>query len=205
MGDYVEDLLQADATQWAPAGSKTYHILVAEMMDRGLSEEPQVAATMHMVKFLRAGGFVVPEKVELSLCLFDPATEHRLVEQEGSAEGLFTLDRKRQMLGTVFTLTRASADANSVTKDARIILPNVQLPGELLSNGELNILTRITTFGDTCLDEYEAGLTRPLAADLPCGLKPDMGLELCYRLSRNPGLEFQTMETEGEACRRMAC
>jgi hypothetical protein len=205
LGDYVEDLLQADATQWVPAGSKTYHILVAEMMDRGLSEEPQVAATMHMVKFLRAGGFVVPEKVELSLCLFDPATEHRLVEQEGSAEGLFTLDRKRQMLGTVFTLTRASADAISVTKDARIILPKVQLPGELLSNGELNILTRITTFGDTCLDEYEAGLTRPLAADLPCGLKPDMGLELCYRLSRNPGLEFQAMETEGEACRRMAC
>lgn len=199
LGDYVEDFLQADATQWAPAGSKTYHILVAEVMDRGLSLEPQVAVTMHLVRFLRAGGFVVPEKVELSLCLFDPARENRLVEQEGSAEGLFTLDGERQMLGTVFTLTRASAEAISVTKDGRIILPKVQLPGELLSNGQLNILTRITTFGDTCLDEYESVLTRPLAADLPCGLKPAMALELCYRLSRHPGLEFQAMEAAGEA------
>ena len=103
------------------------------------------------------------------------------------------------MLGTVFTLTRASAEAFSVTEDARILLPKVQLPGELPPNGQLNILTRITTFGDTCLDEYESGLTRPLAADLPCGLKPAMALELCYRLSRNPGLEFQAMEAAGEA------
>ncbi len=64
-------------------------------------------------------------------------------------------------------------------------------------------MVNFTTFGDTCLDEYEAGLTRPLAADLPCGLEPAMGLELCYRLSRHPGLEFQAMEAEAEACRRM--
>ena len=204
LGEYVEDILQADATRWVPAGSKTYHLLVAEVMDRGLSAEPQVAATMHLVRFLRAGGLVVPEKVELSLCLFDPSIENRLVEQEGSAEGRFTRDRKWQMLGTVFTLTRASAEAISVTEDARIILPMVQLPGQLPPNAQLNILTRITTFGDTCLDAYEAGLTRPLAADLPCDLKPAMALELCYRLSRNPGLEFQAMQAEAEACRRMA-
>lgn len=199
LGDYVEDVLQADAAQWVPAGSKTYHVLVAEVMDRGLSEEPQVAATMHLVRFLRAGGFVVPEKVELSLCLFDPPIESRLGDWRASEESPSTLDRKRQTLGTVFTLTRASAEAISVTEDARIILPKVQLPGELLSNGQLNILTRITTFGDTCLDECEAGLTRPLTAEISFGLKPAMALDLCYRLSRNPGLEFQAMEAAGEA------
>lgn len=197
--DYVEDLLQSDAAQWVPAGSKAYHVLVAEVMDRGLSMEPQVAATMHLVRFLRPGGFVVPEKVELSLCLFDPPVEDHPGAWAGVEEGPSTLGRKRQALGTVFTLTRASAEAISVTEDARILLPKVRLPGQLLPNGQLNILTRITTFGDTCLEECEAGLTRPLPAELPFALKPAEALGLCYRLSRNPGLEFQAMEAAGDA------
>lgn len=196
LDDYVAALCQADATQWVPAPSKTYHILVAEIMDRGLSTEPQVAATMHLVQFLRPGGFVVPECVELRLCLSDRPVEMNRLEGNRLAEDLPDPDRSRQMLGFVFALTGLDAKAYSVTGDGRIPLAHVRLPSELLPNGQLNILTTIRTFGDIRLDEHESVLTKPMAADVPCGLQPAMVLAPSYRLSNNPGLEFHVVTTE---------
>ena len=196
LDDYVADLCQADATQWVPTRPKTYHILVAEVMDRGLSAEPQVAVTMHLVKFLRPGGFVVPESVELSLCIADRPVEMNQLEGNRLAEDLPAPDRNRQILGFVFELTAASAEAYSVTEDSRIPLANVRLPDELLPNSQLNILTKIRTFDNILLDEHESVLTKPMTADAPFDLEPTMELALSYRLSNNPGLEFHVVSME---------
>ena len=162
-----------------------YHVLVAEVMECGLSVEPQVAVTLHQVRHLRDGGFLVPERIALSLCLFDPAREYDPAVRQSSNGG----DEDRQWLGTVFSLTRASAENAQFTETGHIALPGLRLPDSLLANGQLNIMTEITTFGALGLKPYDSGLTHPLAVDIMGPLAPADQLTLSYRLSSDPGLE----------------
>ena len=188
VGDYVDCYVQADATAWTPPETKTYHVVVAEVMEKALTSEPQVAVTMHLAKFMRAGGFFVPESVELSLCLLDPATEHNSNEEDEVGQADRTVKRERVMVGTPFTLTRANAEKFSMTEERHIRLQNVQLPSNMRPDHQLSILTRIHTFGEILLDEYDSGLTHPQAINGIAGLKPAMSLVVWYALGKMPGL-----------------
>jgi hypothetical protein len=72
---YIEAMIQANATQWQPPGGATYHVAVAEVMERSLITEPQVGVTACIARHLCDGGFLVPERVDLSLCLLSPEAE----------------------------------------------------------------------------------------------------------------------------------
>ena len=78
--EYIEEAVQADAAQWIPPDEKQYHVAIAEVMQRALIVEPQVAVTLALSKHMRPGGLLVPERIELTLCLLDPGAEQTLAD-----------------------------------------------------------------------------------------------------------------------------
>jgi hypothetical protein len=213
---YIEEPVHADAAAWTPAGGKRYHVVVAEVMQRALKVEPQVAVTLNLSPHLRAGGFLVPERIDLSLCMLNPGTEFQLAEAASEpladyldkggffppepppADGLPTdtdslLFRQRVEIATPFTLSRTSAAELVVPDDGRIRRPNVRLPETLHPGHVLRILTKITTFAGITLGDYESGLTFP---DTPSDVitpVPGMWLEVWYETRGTPGLRLEPL------------
>lgn len=210
--DYVEETVQADATQWIPADGKQFHIVVTEVMQRGLVVEPQVAVTLALVEHLRPGGLLVPERIDLTLCLLDPAAEQTLTD--GCADRLsdyFRLSgdsvtdaikpaldadlatgRRRVIIGRQFLLTDSVAQTYRITSSGRIILPPVQLPHKIPPGFKLRILTGIRTSGDITLGDYDSGLTIPERVQNPPDLIPGGWYEIWYETRGNPGLRLKT-------------
>ncbi len=212
---YIEAAIPGDAIQWTPPEGRAYHVVAAEVMQRGLVIEPQVAMTLAIARHLRPGGFLVPERVELSFCLLNLQAEINLVE-DGIARqaeyfrlsgdsipdaelpashcGLETI-RERLDLGRIFTLTASVAEDYDVSDAGRIGLPPLRMPDDPPAGRELRVLTRITTSGDIVLDDYASGLTFPeLIFDAP-SLTPGVLYEVWYETLGTPGLRLQPTGT----------
>lgn len=185
---YVRDLIQADASDWRPSDDRKFHVIVAEVMQRALIKEPQVAVTLNLIKHLRTGGAFVPARVEVQPCLLDPSKEHAVADDQ--ARDPSPMVRHRIRLGAPFVLSADSARNYIVTEEGSIRLPDVCLPPRIEANYELRILTRIVTFGDIVLDDYESGLTVPYDPLDEVNPAPGTRLELRYVLGDNPGLVF---------------
>lgn len=184
--EYVQDWFRADATTWSPPAAETYHVIVAEVMEQALTQEPQVAATMNLARYLREGGVFVPETVELSLRLFDPESDFQQLKA-GRREHL-TLKNASTEAVPLFRLTQAGCRDYSV-KDNRISLPAVRMPTGFPPGYTPCISTRIITFGDISLDEYDSGLTQPVILRELSGIGSAM-LEAWYAIGPHPGLQL---------------
>ena len=208
---YIDATIQADATQWHPPGGRKYHVVVAEVMDRGLITEPQVGVTEAIARHLRSGGFLVPERVDLSLCLLSPEAEQEQAEQardrlgeyfdlsgssipdvtpilgDGAAPNRIFLDR-------VFSLTKSVAADYERSETGTIPLQAIQLPDPLPAGMALRVLTEIRTFGDLVLGDYASGLTFPeVLYDSP-SLTPGGTYTLSYESLGAPGLRLTRAE-----------
>jgi len=175
-------------------------VVVAEVMQRALIKEPQVAVTVNAVKHLHAGGVLVPERVELQPCLLDPSKEFSIAE-DASQEPPPAV-RRRINLGPPFVLSAESAKGSDVTRSGTIRLPDVHLPAQIAPGYELKILTKIVTFGDIVIQDYESGLTFPHPPMGDFETAPGTKFELRYRLGEEPGLVGATaLALEGGSAR----
>jgi len=214
--EYIEETVQADATQWVPPVEKQYHVAIAEVMQRALIVEPQVAVTLALLKHLRPGGLLVPERIELTLCLLDPGAEQSLADTcaERFSEyfrlsgdsipdaGEFRNDtdhpsgRKRVIIGRQFVLTGSTAEAYEVNDEGHIYLPPVQLPDRLPPRHELRILTEIATLGDIVLGDYDCGLTLPQSVFDETSLTPGGFYDVWYETRGIPGLRLRPADQD---------
>lgn len=207
--DYVAETVQADAMRWRPGADKKYHVAIAEVMQRGLIVEPQVAVTLALLTHLRPGGFLVPERVELTLCLLNPGAEKSLsdaalarlsayfrLSADSIPDCLPAASSERVAIGPAFALTAAVAEAYEVTDTSLICLPPLRLPDSLPPGHKLRILTRITTPGGNVLGDYDSGLTfpEPLVEEPP--LQAGAWYEVWYGMQGIPGLRLMLAEEE---------
>ncbi len=217
--NYIEQTVQADATRWTPPGEKQYHIAVTEVMQRALIVEPQVAVTLALVKHICQGGFLVPERIELTLCLLDPGTEHTLSEAcEGRLSEYFRFsgdsipdvketephsgsatDRRRIIIGSPFVLTDSTAQTCELSDAGHIRLPSVQLADCIPPELELRVLTGITTAGSIVLGDYDSGLTIPEPVFGHPPLTPGGWYEIWYETRGIPGLRLQPTDQPGSS------
>ena len=208
---YIEATIQADATQWQPPGGKKYHIAVAEVMERGLITEPQVAVTQMIANHLRSDGFLVPERIDLSLCLMCPEAEQERAEQSRDRLGEYfdlsgdsitditpvlgdSAAPDRIFIDRVFSLTKSVAADYGITETGTIPLPAIQLPDQLPPGLALRVLTEITTFGNFALGDYASGLTFPEPLVDPPPLTPGGSYALGYETLGVPGLRLSQSE-----------
>src|SRR5262249_46948528 len=134
---------------------RSLHLVLVETMQRALEKEPQVAIALNLAPQLCDGGIMVPERIVVDLCLYDPAREFSLANTDGTFEDT----RVRLSLGTLLELTVQSA--RQLARDAHYPESVLDAPAEARHLPAI-LRTAITVFGNHALGECASAITTPL-------------------------------------------
>ena len=100
------------------------HVIVCEVLRRALKQEPQVAVTRALAAQLRAGGFFLPERIDVDLGFLDSGRRfRRMTGQLGRGE-----PEPIERLGRAFTLDAYRAEAPGVNGARKIAGGTVRIP-----------------------------------------------------------------------------
>jgi hypothetical protein len=192
IGDYVEAFVLADVSTYSPALSQSpdgrFELVACEVMQRALQKEPQVAVTENLSRHLAAGGILIPQQVDVSLCLLNPDHEHRsLAEMEHEQET--ALFRKRY--GTTNLISLRSDNIPIFGADGESLLCHVELPDFAPRRLLLYYLTDITVYKNHVIGEYDCSLTLPTPAKTDIPPTPGMRLEAVYKKGEMPGIQLR--------------
>ena len=180
----------ADAACWTRPPGPPPDILIAEVMQRALALEPQVAVMANLLSQCRPDAAMVPAVIRVDLALrrvdemFDPGVPDRV-------------------LGTALTLSRASLPAlrAAILRDATV-LPEIVLdvPRDAPTDCVGVLLTHVEAGEGHVLAAGSSGLTQPLPLLAQGLVRPGDRFRLRYRLEPVPGFDLERMTTvrEGE-------
>lgn len=191
--DYKIDLQRADACEYQHPGP--LHLVVAEVMQKALEQEPQFAVTANLAPQLNPRGVFIPQKIEVELCLGRLEQELETFRREGAVdrESLSQIGA-RIPLDTVFTLLPREAAAlaenaicNQSTGTMELVSPLVVIPRGSNTNGfDVLLFTRLQVFADYHLTDYEAEITLPLRCLELTDICAGERLKVTYELSGYP-------------------
>jgi hypothetical protein len=153
------------------------HLVVAEVLRRALKKEPQVAVTRALAPQLRAGGFFLPERIEVA-----PGFVW------GGAGG--DAARRIEWLGAAFTLDAGAAGALAPDASGRLPVRAVTVPPRPC--GKLQLLTRMRVFRTHSLGDFDCSLTMPeRLPGVPAEFAASGGeLLFAYEISEDPALRL---------------
>jgi hypothetical protein len=194
----------ADACAWrAP---RAPHVIVAEVMQAGLAQEPQVAVMRALAPQLAPGGFFVPEQITLGVCLADLAREFAQDADGAGGEAA----PARVALGAALRL-RAGELRRGLPRDAEPradwpvaghgksvrwrALPTLRLsvPDHTPRGLHALALTHVRIFGPLALAEGDSGLTVPRVLHVLGRVAPGSTLEFRYLLGAHPRLDARAV------------
>lgn len=164
------------------------HVAVAEVLRRALKKEPQVAVTRALVPQLRAGGFFLPERIEVA---------------PGCVRGLGAESGPRiERAAPAFELDAATVAALPLDAAGRLPVREVAVTATLAADAQL--LTRMQVFREHRLDDFDCSLTMPeRLRGVPAELAAAGGvLRFAYEISADPGLRIVGAEAAAEVTRR---
>jgi hypothetical protein len=153
--DFVRAYVRADATTYAWPRELPLHLVLTETMQRALEKEPQVAVSLNLAPQLSDGGILVPERIAVELCLYDPQCMFPVANSDGTFESA----RPPICVGTVLELTAESARAIAVDGECPVVV--LDIPADVRHLAAM-LRTAITVFGEHSIGEYASGLTNPL-------------------------------------------
>lgn len=179
LGDVVCD----DAARWRrPAAAPRAAILVAEVMQRALAREPQLAVVANLLPQCEHGTELIPARIGIELAL--APLESLFLGASGAA---------RHRLGSVLELSAAALPALCRALRAnptRLPAQSLQIPDDAPHGCHAVLLTCIDGGHGHALAESASGLTQPLPVLELGRVAPGETLTLCYRLVPEPGFEF---------------
>ena len=187
------NLIQGDACRYQH-GDKL-HIIVAEVMQKALEQEPQMAATANLAPQLCEQGIFIPEQIEVKLCLAHWEDEKALLKDTGRVDGdSLVASGLRHPLGTLLILERASvyelmnsAVFNAHAAVLELKLTSFRLPEiPSIEQYDLLILTRIQVFLHYVLDDYDSEITLPHKCHEISPLSAGPLYQVCYQLGSYP-------------------
>lgn len=179
--EFVNKYIQTDAAKYQNENDKKFHIIFAEVMQRALDKEPQVAVTLHLSQFLRENGIFIPQKILIEACLLDRGKEFTFGKD-------IILKRERIYLGQIFELSLESSSRENFLSSKIIEIPNKDL-----CNLNLALLTKIFIYDDFNLDEYNSGLTMPKVLHNFEQLSNNQRIKFQYVLGKVPRFEYRIL------------
>lgn len=146
LSEYIKAYICADATTYKIPEGTTVHLAVSETMLNALMKEPQVAVMQNLMPQLPHMALFVPAKITVSANLLDAKEEQRSI----TTAGILPL---RMSLGDVYIISRTQyATPQPVT---------FRIPDEVDDFKTIYLHTRIETYGDEVLTDYQCSLTNP--------------------------------------------
>ena len=145
LSEYIKAYICADATMYKIPEGTTVHMAVSETMLNALMKEPQVAVMQNLIPQLPLKALFVPTKITINAKLLDLKEEQR-----STTAGILP---RRIGLGEVYTISRTQyATPQPVT---------FRIPDKIDDFKTLYLHTRIETYGDEVLIDYQCSLTNP--------------------------------------------
>jgi hypothetical protein len=185
--------VHADATTFQHTSK--FDLILSEVMQKALEQEPQVSVTANLAPQLTAQGFFIPERIDIELALIDLVKEHKSYEELGFVDSNYQLKIKsRKSIANIFSLTSGNANAfvsSAVTRvNTRAIkLSNVTFPSDFSNYNDVVLFTRIKVFNHHCLCDYECDLTLPRRLN-DLDIQSSKTFEVNYILGNYPKFEF---------------
>lgn len=168
VSDYVEAIVEADATQYEPQGA--IDILLLEALQHGFTQEGQLSIARHQVQFLSLDGFLVPQSISVQAIMVHGDTEFNQQWQSAAYTHSSNLTAREQRveLGEILHISKTAllamqpitlSDDIEVVQAGTLVLPDgvTDMPDRILAT-----YARIHAFGDEVIDEYDSGITHPL-------------------------------------------
>jgi hypothetical protein len=186
----VESIETVDATTFTIDPDRRPDVIVAEVMQAGLRNEPQVAVVRRLLE-QAPDALLVPSAVRIDLVLIDPSREFD--------PDLDPSERRagRHECGTVFLLDRERVLGWRNQTGDRLPGAALSIPASRSSGREAMLFTRIDVFGAQRLDAYQSGLTTPIRLNVDRWPVDEQLLRFRFRLGADPGLEA-TIEPFGD-------
>lgn len=156
MENYVKAIHSCDAVTFQPENAHDIDILLLECLQYALVKEQQVPITHHLIPQLREDIIMIPQAINLSVCLIDHKAKVQYIENGGSDRSYFT-----KKINPVFSLTKESIKANPANAAGNIDFPLVTTSLEDIPENysSIAIATEIDVFDDQKLLMEECSLT----------------------------------------------
>ncbi|MFT4825131.1 MAG: hypothetical protein ACI9DH_000991 [Halioglobus sp.] len=191
--NYTINLHRGDACDYQHA--EALHLIVAEVMQKALEQEPQFEATANLAPQLNPGGLFIPQRIEVELCLGSLAQERDILRRDGVVDGvLLSTSGARIPLGTVFIVLPREAVAlaetatrNPNTGKLELVSAPVDIPyGANLDSFDMILFTRVQVFAHYHLSDYEAEITLPLLCSELTDIRAGQRCKVTYELGSYP-------------------
>jgi len=191
IGPFFDEVLCADAFEYQSPENSRPHIIIFETMQFALKTEPQFALAHHLAPQLVDGGFMVPEEINLDLCLYDPPeTDCNGMDQHNS--------NRTVQQHTLYNLLKLNQEYVRVNGPIPLqdLLPKVShtIPVNLNSGNSLGIFTSINIFDKIVLKPNDSGLTIPLQLMDISRMMDDFNIHLAYQLNPVPDWQIRLSE-----------
>lgn len=181
------ELVCADA---ATLRGRTFHLVIAEVMQRALSKEPQLSLTTRLVPWIEEKGLLIPERIRLRATLADPDREFAFVDDADPN----SVERSRVELGTLLDLSAETAAGRLDQMDDRALdLGTTEVPS-LKDPLQMLVRTEIQIFDDLRLDDYDSGLTVPRVCHEVGQVRGGETIRWRFRLRPTPGIEVELVD-----------
>ncbi len=191
-GAHVRDYVRADAAEYLHPADAPLHLVLTETMQLALTKEPQVGIVLNLAPRLDEGGILIPERVTVDACLYDPATEFQPIPA-GMEEGPFERpERVRIALGRLLELDLESARRHRQGDGfapVRLVLP--ETGGKPLP---MMLRTQVTVFGEIGLGDYDSGITCPHPLGEVDTSRAGCEVEFRYEMGSDPGFRVRTVD-----------
>lgn len=189
---HVVDYVCTDATRYQIPPDSIPDVIISETMNACLGKEPQVSIARHLLA-QAPEALMVPKAVSVEACLLNPSKEHAPVNAT-QPEKLIEPARDRIYLGKIFELDAETIRQwASITAD-RLPAASIKIPLPLPDRYQLRLLTRITVYGQTGLQDYDSSLNLPQRLPGKPSFAGGETLQFHYKLGAYPGLGYEVIE-----------
>ncbi|EMY6462770.1 hypothetical protein J4H39_18370 [Vibrio alginolyticus] len=193
IADYIEALVEEDATQFSP--TQTFDLLILEAMQHGFSREGFLSIAKHLVQYLHIQGEMIPNQVSVRAMMVIGETEFN--QQWEKAEYAHSNHCQPEAiddridLGEILNVNKAMLLRSEIFEldgGIKMLQGNtIELPKDVpdMAKRILAIYSHIDTYGDAMVGQYDSGITHP---------KPDMTF---YVDAKPKAVEHHYFEAKG--------
>ncbi|MBT0093129.1 MULTISPECIES: hypothetical protein [Vibrio] len=169
IADYIEALVEEDATQFSP--TQTFDLLILEAMQHGFSREGFLSIAKHLVQYLHIQGEMIPNQVSVRAMMVIGETEFN--QQWEKAEYAHSNHCQPEAiddridLGEILNVNKAMLLRSEIFEldgGIKMLQGNtIELPKDVADMAKriLAIYSHIDTYGDAMVGQYDSGITHP--------------------------------------------